>query len=264
MNIAVMAYSYAALLQSGKSDLPRVIGHLREIGVGSVELMHSLLRGQDSSVIQNALAQMPPVGVTCYDLRVGMIIPAMKRAASLGATRVMVTPALDATGVAPRVARKQFSEALKGALPLARELGLMLTIENLGILADIYGRSEQIAAICDDVGPDLRVTFDAGNFLLAGEEAAAAFDRLAPRVVHVHFKDWKVVPAGAPAALPGADGRHYQGAALGEGVVDLRTALRQLRRIGYDGTISVEYEGPDDPYAAVRRGVVFLREEIPC
>ena len=264
MNIAVMAYSYAAWIQSGKTDLPRVISHLREIGVGSVELMHSLVREQELPAIREALAQTPPIAVTCYDLRVEAILPGLKLAASLGAKRVMVTPALDAATIGPAMAREQFGEALRRALPLAREQGLTLTIENLGILANTYGRSDHIAAICDDVGPELRVTFDAGNFVLAGEDAATAFDRLRPRIVHVHFKDWKVVLAGAPASLLGADGRHYQGAALGEGLVDLRGTLRQLREIGYTGTISVEYEGPDDPHEAVRRGVKFLREGDAC
>jgi sugar phosphate isomerase/epimerase len=259
-----MAYSYAAWIEAGKTNLPRVIRHLREMGVGNVELMHSLVREDELSAIRDALAETPPIEVTCYDLRVEAMIPGLKRAASLGAKRVMVTPILDIAGITPRIERVQFGEALRCALPLARELGLTLTIENLGILADTYGRSEQIKAICDDVGPQLRLTFDAGNFLLAGENAATAFDRLAPWVAHVHFKDWTIVPAAAPASIAGVDGRHYQGAALGDGVVDLGGMLRQLRRIGYDGSISVEYEGPQDPHEAVRRGVEFMREDGVC
>jgi sugar phosphate isomerase/epimerase len=264
MNIAVMAYSYAGWIEGGKTSLPRMIGHLREIGVGSVELMHSLVREEELPALRDVLSQSPPIGVACYDLRVEAIVAALSSAASLGAKRVMVTPVLDAKDIGSSMARKQFAEALRRALPLARELGITLTIENLGILADTYGRSDQIESICREVGPELRVTFDAGNFLLAGEDAVTAFERLAPRVVHVHFKDWKVVPASAPASIAGIDGRHYQGAALGEGIVDLRGTLRRLRGIGYDGAISVEYEGPDDPHKAVRRGVEFLREEGVC
>src|SRR5262249_44933522 len=137
-------------------------------------------------------------------------------------------------------------------------LGLTLMVENLGILADLYGRSEQILGICEAVGPELKVTFDAGNFLLAGEDNLAAFERLAPRIVHVHFKDWKVVPPGTACAYPGADGRFYQGTALGEGMVNLHGVIRRLRAIGYRGTISIEYEGPGDPAEAVRQGLTYL------
>src|SRR5262249_32126209 len=117
---------------------------------------------------------------------------------------------------------------------------------------------EHILAICEAVGPELKVTFDAGNFLLAGEDSVAALDRLAPRVAHVHFKDWKVVPPGTACAYPGVDGRLYQGTALGDGIVNLRGVLGRLQDLGYGGAISVEYEGPGNAEEAVGRGLTCL------
>jgi sugar phosphate isomerase/epimerase len=259
MNVAVMAYSYAEALKTGETDLAGVIRSLREMKIGNIELMHSLLRAEDMPAVRSALAQVPRVDVTCYDVRIEDIVPGLTLAASFGAELVMVTPDLDANLV-PSEARRQFAGALRRALPLARELGLILTIENLGILADTYGRSEQIEEICEAVGPELRVTFDAGNFLLAGEDAASALGRLAPLIAHVHFKDWKVMEPEAPSALQGIDGRTFQGAALGQGIVNLRGALERLHRVGYDGTISVEYEGPHAAHQSVRSGVEYLRE----
>jgi len=34
--------------------------------------------------------------------------------------------------------------------------------------------------------------------------------------------------------------------------------VAELRALGYSGHLSVEYEGPDDPRAAVRQGVAHL------
>src|SRR5688500_11639229 len=107
MNIAVMAYSYAAWIQSGKTDLPRVIGHLRDLGVGGIEMMHALVRDEVLPAIRDALVKVQPIGVACYDLRVETIAAALKHAASLGAKRVMVTPILDVAGIAPSDAREQ-------------------------------------------------------------------------------------------------------------------------------------------------------------
>ena len=47
--------------------------------------------------------------------------------------------------------------------------------------------------------------------------------------------------------------------ALGEGEVDLARALAELRRMGYDGYLAIEYEGPDDPGPPLRRGVAYAQ-----
>jgi sugar phosphate isomerase/epimerase len=47
--------------------------------------------------------------------------------------------------------------------------------------------------------------------------------------------------------------------ALGEGEVDLARALAELGRLGYAGHLAIEYEGPDDPAAPLRRGVAYAR-----
>jgi sugar phosphate isomerase/epimerase len=116
-----------------------------------------------------------------------------------------------------------------------------------------------VLSICDAVGPALRVTFDVGNFLLAGEDNLDALAKIAPNLAHVHFKDWKVVPHTAPQAFPGKDGRYYQGEVLGKGVLNLSEAASRLRKIGYSGWISVEYEGIEDPWVAARDGVTYLQ-----
>jgi sugar phosphate isomerase/epimerase len=159
-----------------------------------------------------------------------------------------------------RAGRRAFCDSLRESLAAAERLHLTLTVENLGFMADLYGRSEHLLEMCAAVGPQLMVTFDAGNFLLAGEDTQSALQRLFPKVAQVHFKDWKAVPAGTPCSYPGVDGCHYQGAALGEGEVDLSAVLRRLQALGYSGTIAVEYEGPDDPLAAVGRGLAHLRK----
>jgi sugar phosphate isomerase/epimerase len=85
-----------------------------------------------------------------------------------------------------------------------------------------------------------------------------ALAQVAPKLAHVHFKDWKVMPAGTRHAYPGADGRYYLGEVLGKGVLDLPEAVKRLRALNYTGWISVEYEGIDEPHDAARDGVAYL------
>jgi sugar phosphate isomerase/epimerase len=270
MNIAVMSYSYSRLLQTGEIDLPGVIRHVQGLGIRNLELMGGLLPPEDVPSVRTALAEAG-LSVVCYDLvcdvssnrgterqaRLEQFLRELQQAALLGARQVMVIPGLTGEQAATAAARQSFGEALRAALPKAYQLGITLTVENLGILAETYGRSEHLLSICEAAGPELRVTFDAGNFLLAGEDPLRALDRLGPRVAHVHFKDWRVVPTGTANSYPGVDGRWFQGAVLGEGLVPLRGVVERLRQLDYSGAISVEYEGPGEPREAVRKGVAY-------
>ena len=118
----------------------------------------------------------------------------MARAARLGAGQVLLVPGRPRAGTEPARARAWLGEGLRGCVAAADRLGLTPTIENLGIEPALSGAAEHLLELCEAAGPGLRVTYDAGNFLLAGEDALTALTTLAPRVVHVHLKDWALRP----------------------------------------------------------------------
>ena len=60
-------------------------------------------------------------------------------------------------------------------------------VANVGWQPVVYGTGEQVLGICDAVGPTLRVTFDVGNFLLAGEDNMQALAQVAGRKATVAF-----------------------------------------------------------------------------
>jgi sugar phosphate isomerase/epimerase len=255
-------------------DTAAVIRFVRELGVDAVELMDGFIADDQVPAVQQALAQCGCAHV-CYDVGGDFITPdravrraaveevvaALGRGAALGARRALVVPGTLKEGISPAVARNWVVEGLKACLPEAARLGIELTIEDHSSQAAVYGRCEHLEYICDRVGR-LGVTYDVGNFLLGGEDPVAAAERLGPRIVHGHYKDWHRVPAAAeppPRTVAGVDGQRYTGAVLGEGIVDLAGATAALRRVGYDGFVSVEYEGVGDPLAAARRGVEVVR-----
>jgi sugar phosphate isomerase/epimerase len=134
-------------------------------------------------------------------------------------------------------------------------------IANLGLAAAYCGTTAHQAEVFGQVGADLRATYDVGNYMMAGEDPIAALDRVAPRLAHVHFKDWRIFPPGAEVegAFEAIDGRQFLAVVLGTGVVDLPAALARLRQLDYGGSITVEYEGPDDPREAVAGSVAYMR-----
>ncbi len=280
MRLAGYTYSFATLLDKGQIDTAGIIRYYRELGVSGVEITGGYVREGEVPEVRRALAETG-IAVACYDLvcdvvtadrgqrqeQVAKLQGDLRLAAGLGARTVLVIPGVPRPGIENATARQWFAEALRECVPEAERLGVTMTVANVGWQPVVYGTTEQILGICEAVGPALKVTYDVGNFLLAGEDNLRALQREAPRLVHVHFKDWKVVPPPAPHAFPGVDGKLYEGEVLGDGIVNLPEALQLLRTLGYQGWISVEYEGIGEPRAAARRGVEYLRsllEGVPA
>ncbi len=275
MLISVMSWSFNNVLRTGEMDTAGVIHFVRELGVEAVELMDGFVTSDQITAIQDALAATGCAHV-CYDVggdfvtpdrstrqaAVAKVVAGLERAVQLLAPRVLVVPGTLKEGISPAVARDWIVEGLRACLPEAIRLGLELTIEDHSSQAAVYGRSSHLTYLCDTVGPHLAITYDVGNFLLAGEDPLDAADRLGSRIVHAHYKDWHLVPPAdpiPPRSVVGVNGQRYTGAVLGEGIVDLVRTTERLRRLGYAGYLSVEDEGVGDPRAAVRRGVDYVR-----
>ena len=276
MKISAMDYSFSRGISVEKLDTPGIIRYLKALEVPGVEFMEAFVDEGDLDNMRSALSETGTdvVAFLTYcnfidpdpaerQARVGQLRQSLRLAAALGAPHVTVVPGMLEGDISPKAARDWISQGLRECLSDASDLGITLAIENLGLQTAVYGRSEYMISICEAVGSGLKLTYDAGNFLLAAENSIDALNRIASRVVHVHFKDWQVVELQGEApdyVLPGSDGRHYEGAVLGEGLVDLPAAAVRLNQLGYDGYISVEYEGiGDEPKEAVRRGAEYLR-----
>lgn len=124
--------------------------------------------------------------------------------------------------------------------------GVVLALENHGLMA---GRSDQVRYMIETVNsPSLRANLDTGNFLLVGQNPTDAARDLADVVALVHLKDFAVAPAGQTSHVyKGLDGVGYTGTVVSEGQVDLAEIISILSKAGYDGWLSLEYEGGLDP-----------------
>ncbi|MFW5798735.1 MAG: sugar phosphate isomerase/epimerase family protein [Planctomycetota bacterium] len=187
------------------------------------------------------------------DVKVGV-----EAAVTLGAPTVMLP-----TGCRKDIDRDSFRalwiEGLKRAAPVVQDAGLTLTVENFPGAASAFVIADDLLQAIEQV-PGMKVTYDNGN-AASGEEPARSFERVAPYVVHAHFKDWDVRDEPAEGYRQMLDGRYYRAALIGEGVVDHKAVLEAMTRSGYDGCINIEYEGDKyTPDEALRRAVNTLRE----
>ena len=85
----------------------------------------------------------------------------------------------------------------------------------------------------------------------------------APYAFHVHAKDFLYKPGTQPN--PGAGWfktrgeNHIRGTIVGHGVIPVPQCVRMLKNAGYDGYLSLEFEGLEDNMTALKSGYEYLR-----
>lgn len=283
MQLAIMAYSFILALRAGTMSTAEVIRFTREVGVEAIELMDDFVIDPASQQVLRAALAETGMSIACYDIAADLaaaeparraavvagVEVACQRAAALGAPHVLLIPTAPSPEQPVAAVRQAVGDGLRACLPAIQRLGLTASLPNLGELAAYYGQLDVVASLLEAAGPELGLTYDVGNWLLAGADPLLALEQLGPRIRHVHLKDWLVEPdAGRPdqGGFLGLDGRRYLSTALGEGRVDLAGALAGLHRHGYNGYLSIEYEGLDEAGPPLRRSVAHARRllaELP-
>ena len=132
-------------------------------------------------------------------------------------------------------------ETLAELLPFARENGVGLMVENL---PGDFNTARELGELLDPL-PDLGLHLDIGhaNLLVHQSTVEELLTAYGTRLRHVHLHDNK--GGAADLHLP-----------LGTGSVDLRSAVRQLQRVGYNGTITLEVFTPDPHHLAYSRDLL--------
>ena len=153
------------------------------------------------------------------------------------------------------------AEGARQVTAYAETLGIKTCTENHGYIAQDSYRVEQLfnAVAHDNYG----LLVDIGNFLCADEDPAMAVSRVAPYVVHVHLKDmlYRSAPTGSCTAMT-RGGNYFCGTVVGEGDVPVKKCLKIIKATGYDGFISLEYEGAEDCLTGIARGLANVKKML--
>jgi sugar phosphate isomerase/epimerase len=130
----------------------------------------------------------------------------------------------------------------------------------------------------EDIGlKGIGVNFDPANLaMVVRDDAEKAAEVLGPWIVHTHAKDGRSLrpcnPANEYGTLELSDltpdydkkalGRAYLEVPLGQGDVNWDGYFRTLKKIGYDGFLTIEREVGDTPKADIRLAVDFLKARM--
>lgn len=286
MRLAISMWSYFQAWRKGSIGISGFIHEAKRAGAQGVELLDFFYRdpsdpwnpvlpeGQVERLREEALEALAATGLPCpiFSISQNFAKPdAEARAAELdkvrfgigeapryGASVVRVFAGDVSPGITYDQARGWIVDGLVAASHLAHEAGLKLALENHGQLA---GKGEQIRGLIEEVrekadNDALGANPDTGNFLLVDQPSHEAIRLVAPLAYMVHFKDFRVVPEeDTEAPFRSLGGTRFRGAVVGEGIVDLQACLAELRTAGFDGCLSIEYEGEEDCLVAAPRCV---------
>ncbi|MCL2095834.1 MAG: sugar phosphate isomerase/epimerase [Oscillospiraceae bacterium] len=151
--------------------------------------------------------------------------------------------------------------AYRAVTEYAEKKGIATSVENHGYFVQDSVRVEKL--INKTGHKNFGVTLDIGNFLCADEDPVYAVGILAPYIKHVHAKDFHVKSGMGPNPGEGffksRGGNYLRGSIIGHGNVPVDQCVNIIKSSGYDGYISIEFEGLEDPVKATSIGLDYLR-----
>lgn len=274
MLLALNQWSVWQDLRDGAMTIEQFLRGAAERGFRWVELLDYEFDESPAAVqATRMLCDTLGLGVCAYGIRNDFATPfyeeqirqgnrvkaGLATAQALGAGVLRVFGGRIAEGLTFEEAEARVIEALHMALDWARPRGVRLALENFGQLC---GKTSQILELVKAIDhPLLGVTADLGNFLLVDERPVESIERLAPHLFHVHLNDFEITtePSDEVRVLRSSAGLHYTGTTLGHGAADVAGVLEALKRLGYSGHVSLEYEGPLRGWAGIEASLAFLK-----
>ena len=282
MKIGVSSYSFSSLVRSGSMAFSEIPAKAKELGFDVIEF--SALTVPDgrttADYAEELAAECGRVGIAVGNYTIaadfinGMGGPpegeVERLRGELEVAKILGSPGMrhDATwryaGTFDQ-ALPRLADGCRSVAEIGASMGIRTMVENHGFFAQDSDRMERLVAAVDH--PNFGILIDMGNFLCADEDPARAVGRIAAFASHVHAKDFHVKPGSDPEPGRGwfrsRAGNWLRGAIVGHGVVPVGQCLGIVARAGYTGTVSIEFEGIEDPFVGLSIGLENLKRFMP-
>lgn len=279
MKVGLSTYSLAHAIREAKMDVLGAIRWIAENGGEQVELSPAgyTLTGNPRLVEAIVLeAATCGIAISSYTIGANFIKPTeaefraeierIKEEVDIGASLGVKRMRHDAgSRPAAETSVANFEADLPRLITACREVadhaaryGITTSVENHGYHVQNSERVQRLILGVDR--PNFRTTLDVGNFLCADEDPVAAVKNNLPFASHVHFKDFYVRDADPGEGwFRSRRGRFLRGAIVGQGDVPVAEIIGLIRKSGYDGFISIEFEGMEDCQKGSRIGMQNVR-----
>ena len=156
-----------------------------------------------------------------------------------------------------------YDDALKTIAPAIREVAAYAEQKGVGTMTENHGYfsqdAQRVEKLINTVAhPNFGALVDLGNFMCADEDPNVSVGIMAPYAVHVHAKDFHyksgMLPNPGRGWFQTRAGNYLRGAIIGHGEANVRQSIGILKKAGYDGYVTVEFEGMEDNLLGIELG----------
>ena len=272
IKLSVSSYSYWHF-KGDKYPIENVIDEAAKMGLDGIDILHRQMAGEDNAYLQKLKRQAFEKGIalTCLSIHQGFVYPdkaerqkhidhtlhCMELAAKMGIPCMRLNTGrwntiksfdefMKNRGQEPAIAGYSEDDAfgwcidsVAECVKRAEELGVLLALENhWGLAATPQGMLRIHEAINS---PWLQLLMDTGNFL---ENPYDKLDMIASKTCFVQAKTY------------------YGGGVWYSLDLDYERIVNILKKVNYQGYISIEFEGNETAESGVRKSVEMLRQYI--
>jgi inosose dehydratase len=141
----------------------------------------------------------------------------------------------------------KMAEACRIIADYAAQFNIVTSVENHGYYVQASDRVQRLLHTVDK--ENFKTTLDTGNFLCVDEDPVAAVKKNISFASMVHVKDFYQRRSSLGLGegwFPSSSGNYLRGAITGHGDINLPEILKVIKQSGYDGYISIEFEGMEE------------------
>lgn len=282
-DLAISSYSFNSLVTSGAMTQLDVIHRAKQMGFDAIEFSTlNVPEGQDLADFAARVKEecdLHGLRIVNYAIWADFLNPPSgswqdeveRLKAEVKVAKILGSPSIrhDASwGYKKTTAARGFYDALpiltKGCRAIteyAADHGIKTMVENHGFFVQDSDRMEALVNGVDH--PNFGLLIDMGNFLCVDEDPAQAIGRLLPYAFHIHAKDFHVKPGNGHNPGQGwfqsRAGNYLRPAIIGHGDLPILQCIRLLENFAYEGILSIEFEGIEDPLMAIEISLNNLR-----
>jgi sugar phosphate isomerase/epimerase len=269
MKLSISSYSYWHF-KTEKFPIEKVIDEAAKNGVEGIDILHRQMEGEDNAYVQKLKrhAFLNGIAFTCLSIHQSFVSPdkeflakeiehtknCIQLAARMGIPCLRLNSGRWGTiksfdelmknrGIEPILPGyteddgfKWCIESIEQCLPTAEKEGVLLALENHWGLCSTPEGQLRIKKAIDS--PWLGILMDTGNFL---EDPYRKLEMIAPYTSFVQAKTY------------------FGGGEWYTLDLDYKRIIEILRKVNYQGYISLEFEGKESPFTGVPKSIEMLR-----